>query len=87
MVKLLEGEEQKKSMLKVGHAYDKYRVKRNYWPKVRGVAVNPIEHPHGGGNHKHIGNASTIHCDAPQGKKVEFDIVYCLSLVLLLFYG
>ena len=36
-----------KPMLKAGRAYHKYRVKRNEWPKVRGVAMNPVEHPHG----------------------------------------
>ena len=34
-----------KPMLKAGRAYHKYRVKRNSWPKVRGVAMNPVEHP------------------------------------------
>merc|ERR1712158_32292 len=43
-----------KPMLKAGRAYHKYKVKRNSWPKVRGVAMNPVEHPHGGGNHQHI---------------------------------
>ncbi|KAF9607284.1 hypothetical protein IFM89_033491 [Coptis chinensis] len=28
----------------------KVRVKRNCWPKVCGVAMNPVEHPHGGGS-------------------------------------
>ncbi|KAH9714712.1 hypothetical protein KPL71_020758 [Citrus sinensis] len=46
------------------------RVKRNCWPKVRGVAMNPVEHPHGGGNHQHIGHASTIRRDAPPVQKV-----------------
>ena len=59
-----------KPMLKAGRAYHKYRVKRNCWPKVRGVAMNPVEHPHGGGNHQHIGHASTVKRDAPAGKKV-----------------
>jgi len=58
-----------KPMLKAGRAYHKYRVKRNCWPKVRGVAMNPVEHPHGGGNHQHIGHASTSRRDAPAGKK------------------
>merc|ERR1711971_1105528 len=49
-----------KPILKAGRAYHKYRVKRNSWPKVRGVAMNPVEHPHGGGNHQHIGKASTV---------------------------
>merc|ERR1712127_1058728 len=59
-----------KPMLKAGRAYHKYRVKRNCWPKVRGVAMNPVEHPHGGGNHQHIGHASTCRRDASPGKKV-----------------
>ena len=59
-----------KPMLKAGRAYHKYRVKRNSWPKVRGVAMNPVEHPHGGGNHQHIGHASTSgRADVP-GQKV-----------------
>lgn len=44
-----------KPILKAGRAYHKYKVKRNCWPYVRGVAMNPVEHPHGGGNHQHIG--------------------------------
>ena len=59
-----------KPMLKAGRAYHKYRVKRNSWPKVRGVAMNPVEHPHGGGNHQHIGHASTVSRWAPPGQKV-----------------
>merc|ERR1719334_2385569 len=38
-----------KPLLKAGRAYFKYKAKRNSWPKVRGVAMNPVEHPHGGG--------------------------------------
>ena len=48
----------------------RYRVKRNEWPKVRGVAMNPVEHPHGGGNHQHIGHPSTTRRDDVAGKKV-----------------
>merc|ERR1712130_263548 len=59
-----------KPILKAGRAYHKYRVKRNSWPKVRGVAMNPVEHPHGGGNHQHIGKASTVERGASSGKKV-----------------
>jgi len=59
-----------KPLLKAGNSYHKFRVKRNCWPKVRGVAMNPVEHPHGGGNHQHIGKASTINRDAPHGRKV-----------------
>ena len=49
-----------KPMLKVGSAYHKYKAKRNSWPKVRGVSMNPVENPHGGGNLQHIGKASTV---------------------------
>ncbi|KAG0015301.1 60S ribosomal protein L2A, partial [Entomortierella chlamydospora] len=42
---------------------------RNSWPKTRGVAMNPVDHPHGGGNHQHIGHASTIARDAVAGQK------------------
>uniref|UniRef100_M4BJW7 Large ribosomal subunit protein uL2 C-terminal domain-containing protein n=1 Tax=Hyaloperonospora arabidopsidis (strain Emoy2) TaxID=559515 RepID=M4BJW7_HYAAE len=59
-----------KPILKAGRAFHKYRVKRNEWPRVRGVAMNPVEHPHGGGNHQHIGHPSTVRRDAPAGKKV-----------------
>lgn len=40
-----------KPLLKAGNAYHKYHVRRNIWPHVRGVAMNPVEHPFGGGNH------------------------------------
>jgi large subunit ribosomal protein L8e len=59
-----------KPVLKAGRAYWKYKAKRNCWPYVRGVAMNPVEHPHGGGNHQHIGHASTVARDSPPGKKV-----------------
>jgi len=59
-----------KPMLKAGRAHHKYKAKRNSFPKVRGVAMNPVDHPHGGGNHQHIGHASTVRRDAPPGQKV-----------------
>merc|ERR1711971_791185 len=59
-----------KPMLKAGRAYHKYKAKRNSWPKVRGVAMNPVEHPHGGGNHQHIGKASTVKRGTSAGRKV-----------------
>mgnify|MGYP001408294922 CR=1 FL=1 len=52
-----------------GRAKHKFAVKRNSWPKTRGVAMNPVDHPHGGGNHQHIGKASTISRYAAQGQK------------------
>jgi len=59
-----------KPILKAGRAYHKYKAKRNSWPVVRGVAMNPVEHPHGGGNHQHIGHPSTVSRMMSAGKKV-----------------
>merc|ERR1712194_56868 len=59
-----------KPLLKAGAAFHKYRVKRNCWPVVRGVAMNPVEHPHGGGNHQHVGHPTTTARNAPPGQKV-----------------
>lgn len=59
-----------KPLLKAGRAFHKYRVKRNCWPRTRGVAMNPVEHPFGGGNHQHIGHASTAARTAVPGQKV-----------------
>jgi len=59
-----------KPILKAGRAFHKYRVKRNEWPRVRGVAMNPVEHPHGGGNHQHIGHPSTSNRLSSAGQKV-----------------
>merc|ERR1740116_151158 len=30
---------------------------------------NPVEHPHGGGNHQHIGMPSTCGTERPSGRK------------------
>jgi large subunit ribosomal protein L8e len=59
-----------KPILKAGRAYHKYKAKRNSWPYVRGVAMNPVEHPHGGGNKQHIGHPATVGRSTPPGAKV-----------------
>merc|ERR1712031_34179 len=59
-----------KPMLSAGRTYHKYRVKRNCWPKVRGCAMNPVEHPHGGGNHQHVGHPTTTARACVPGQKV-----------------
>lgn len=63
------GQRTDKPLLKAGAAYWKNKSKRNRWPKVRGVAMNPVDHPHGGGNQQHIGHPSTISRAAPAGQK------------------
>jgi large subunit ribosomal protein L8e len=72
-----------KPLLKAGAAHHKFRVKRNCWPKTRGVAMNPVDHPHGGGNHQHIGHASTVSRYAPAGQKVNIFTSFFFSLILL----
>jgi len=59
-----------KPILKAGRSYWKHTAKRKHWPRVRGVAMNPVEHPHGGGNHQHIGHPTTVRRDTPAGAKV-----------------
>jgi len=64
------GQRTDKPLLKANRAWFKAKGKRNNWPRVRGVAMNPVEHPHGGGNHQHIGHPSTVRRDKSRGKKV-----------------
>lgn len=59
-----------KPILKAGNQYHKYKAKKNVWPRVKGLCMNPVEHPHGGGNHQHIGKASTKARHTPAGRKV-----------------
>jgi large subunit ribosomal protein L8e len=59
-----------KPILKAGNQYHKYKAKRHCWPRVKGVCMNPVEHPFGGGNQQHIGKPSTIARDTPAGRKV-----------------
>ncbi len=59
-----------KPFLKAGkriHAYQS-RAKRPY--TVRGIAMNAVNHPHGGGNHQHVGRPSTVGRNTPPGRKV-----------------
>jgi len=59
-----------KPVLKAGRSYWKAKAKRHNWPKVKGVCMNPVDHPHGGGNHQHIGHPATVSRYAPPGQKV-----------------
>jgi large subunit ribosomal protein L8e len=58
-----------KPVLKAGNSHHKYKAKRNEWPKVRGVAMNPVDHPHGGGNQQHMGKPGTVRRDRCAGSK------------------
>lgn len=64
-----------KPIMKAGRAFHKYAVKRNEWPVVSGVKMNPVDHPHGGGNHQHMGKPGTVSRYAPPGQKVRLTIL------------
>lgn len=59
-----------KPLLKAGNAFHKWKVKARKWPRVRGVAMNAVSHPHGGGSHQHVGRPSTVARETPPGRKV-----------------
>jgi len=59
-----------KPILKAGNQFHKFKRQRKRWPQVRGVAMNPVEHPHGGGNHQHLGKPGTVSRYACPGQKV-----------------
>ncbi|AEE93733.1 MULTISPECIES: 50S ribosomal protein L2 [Acidianus] len=59
-----------KPMLKAGNVYWKYKVKATKWPIVKGVAMNAVDHPHGGGLHTSVSRPSTVSRNAPPGRKV-----------------
>jgi large subunit ribosomal protein L8e len=65
------GGRNEKPILKAGTKYWMFKPKRKMFPKVRGVCMNPVDHPHGGGNHQHVGKPTTISRTAPAGKKVN----------------
>jgi large subunit ribosomal protein L8e len=64
------GQRTDKPLLRANSSYYKAHAKKRNWPRVRGVAMNPVEHPHGGGNHQHVGHPTTTRRDAPHGQKV-----------------
>jgi large subunit ribosomal protein L2 len=60
-----------KPFLKAGAKYHWYKAKApKRWPRVRGVAMNPVDHPFGGGAHQHTGKPKTVARTAPPGRKV-----------------
>lgn len=56
-------------LMKAGVAYYKMRAKNKLWPKVRGVAMNAVDHPFGGKQH-HSGRGTSVARNAPPGQKV-----------------
>ena len=59
-----------KPMVKAGNKYHKVSSRGTVWPRVRGVAMNAVDHPFGGGGRQHPGKPKSISRDAPPGRKV-----------------
>jgi large subunit ribosomal protein L2 len=59
-----------KPFVKAGKKYYKMKSKAAKWPRVRGVAMNAVDHPFGGGKHQHVGRPKTVSRNAPSGRKV-----------------
>lgn len=59
-----------KPLAKAGKKHHITRSKPKRFPVVSGVAMNAVNHPHGGGGHPHVGRPSTVSKHAPPGKKV-----------------
>lgn len=55
---------------KAGRRVRSLRSKARIYPKVSGVAMSPVNHPHGGGSHQHVGKPSTVGRNTPPGRKV-----------------
>lgn len=55
---------------KAGNKFHAYRSRSKAYFKVKGIAMNPVDHPHGGGGHPHVGKPSTVSRNAPPGRKV-----------------
>ncbi|MCE4625072.1 MAG: 50S ribosomal protein L2 [Desulfurococcales archaeon] len=59
-----------KPLMRAGNAYYKWKVKARKWPRVRGVAMNAVNHPFGGGSHQRRSHPSTVARETPPGRKV-----------------
>ncbi|KAI4291415.1 large subunit ribosomal protein L8e [Pancytospora philotis] len=59
-----------KPLLKAGTTHFLKKSRGQLFPRVRGVAMNPVDHHHGGGNKQHIGFPSTVARSAPYAQQV-----------------
>jgi len=64
------GGRSEKPFVKAGKKYHKMKTTATKWPIVRGVAMNVIDHPFGGGAHQHAGRPKTIARGTSPGRTV-----------------
>ena len=59
-----------KPFLRAGNKWYKMANKATKWPVVRGVAMNAVDHPFGGGGRQHPGRPKTVSRHTSPGRKV-----------------
>ncbi|QZX99944.1 50S ribosomal protein L2 [Halobaculum rubrum] len=59
-----------KPFVKAGKKHHKMRSRGTKYPRVRGVAMNAVDHPFGGGGRQHPGQPKSVSRNAPPGRKV-----------------
>ncbi|MBT3971729.1 MAG: 50S ribosomal protein L2 [Euryarchaeota archaeon] len=59
-----------KPLMKAGTAHYKAKARGKAYPRVSGVAMNPVDHPHGGGNHQAVHGPNSVSRRSPPGSKV-----------------
>jgi len=59
-----------KPFVKAGKKHHKMRARGTKYPRVRGVAMNAVDHPFGGGGRQHPGKPKSVSRNAPPGRKV-----------------
>ncbi len=64
------GGHKEQSFAKAGKVVHSASSKAKRPKKVRGIAMNAVNHPHGGGDHQHVGVPSKVSANAPPGRKV-----------------
>jgi large subunit ribosomal protein L2 len=64
------GGRKEKPMAKAGQMYHAKKARGKLYPRVGGLHMNAIDHPHGGGRHPHIGRPSCVARNTPPGRKV-----------------
>ena len=64
------GGRKEKPWVKAGSKHYAKKARGRTDPWVCGVNMNPTDHPHGGGNHPHIGKPATVSRHTPPGRKV-----------------
>jgi large subunit ribosomal protein L2 len=63
------GARKEKPFTKAGKKHHACKGRSKKYPTTRGVAMNPVSHPHGGGAH-HVGRSKSVSKKSPPGAKV-----------------